>query len=69
MLSQCLVPSITKKVISYTLVLGQQPLIALKMQNYHYISKLIETFFIQNYIYSNATKYKSNNKTPGQTLI
>ena len=36
MLRQCLVPSITKKVNSYSLVLGQQPLIALQIQNFHY---------------------------------
>ena len=35
MLSQCLVPSITKKVISYSLVLGQQPLIALQIEYFH----------------------------------
>ena len=35
MLSQCLVVSITKKVSSHSLVLGQQPLIALQIQNFH----------------------------------
>ena len=35
MLSQCLVPSITKKVDSYLFVLGQQPLIALQIQTFH----------------------------------
>ena len=35
MLSQCHVPSITKKVISYSLVLEQQPLTALQIQNVH----------------------------------
>ena len=35
MLSQCLVPSITKKVHSYLFVLGQQPLIALQIQTFH----------------------------------
>ena len=34
MLRQCLVPSITKKVISYSLVLGEQLFIALSMQNF-----------------------------------
>ena len=34
-LNQCLVLSITKKIISYWLVLGQQPLIALQKQNFH----------------------------------
>ena len=32
MLSQCFVPSITEKAISYSLVLGQQPLAALQIQ-------------------------------------
>ena len=35
MLSQCLVSSITKKVNSYSFVLGQQPFIALQIQNFH----------------------------------
>ena len=35
MLSQCLVPSITKEVISYSLVVVQQALIALQIQNVH----------------------------------
>ena len=35
MLSQCLIPYITKKVNSYSLVLGQQRLIALQIQNFH----------------------------------
>ena len=34
MLSQCLVQSLTKKVISYSLGLGQQPLIILQAKNY-----------------------------------
>ena len=33
--SQCLVPYITKKVNSYSLVLGQQALIALQTQSFH----------------------------------
>ena len=32
---QCLVPSIKKKVNSYSLLLGQQALIALQIQNFH----------------------------------
>ena len=47
MLSQCLVPSITKKVISHLLALGQQPLTTLQIQNvYQSISIYlqIETF-------------------------
>ena len=35
MLSQCLIPYITKKVNSYSLVLGQQRLTALQIQNFH----------------------------------
>ena len=35
MLSQCLVPSITKKVNSDLLVLGRKPLIGLQIQNFH----------------------------------
>ena len=31
----CLVPSITKEICSYSLGLGQQPLIALRIQNFH----------------------------------
>ena len=58
---QCLLPSVTKKVISYSLVLEQQPLIALEIKKFikvfQYILKLIETFLIQNYFYSNAKKY------------
>ena len=34
-LSQCRIPSITKKVNSYSLVLGQQPFIALQIQNFY----------------------------------
>ena len=33
--NQCLVPSITKNISSYSLGLGQQPLIALPIQNFH----------------------------------
>ena len=36
MLSRCLVASITKKVISYLLVLRQQPLRALQTQDFHF---------------------------------
>ena len=55
MLSQCLVPSITKKVISYLLVLGQQPLITFQIQNFKYVFQYIllrslETFLIRNYV-------------------
>ena len=64
MLSQCLVPSITKKVISYSLVLGQQPLIALQIQIFfevfQYILKSTETFLTQRYFYNNP---KNTNKT------
>ena len=35
MLSQCLVPSVTKTAISYSLILEQQALIALQIQNFH----------------------------------
>ena len=35
MLSQCLVPYITMKVNSYSMVLRQQPLAALQIQNFH----------------------------------
>ena len=34
-LSQCLVPFISRQIISYSLFLGQQPLIALQIQNFH----------------------------------
>ena len=48
MLSQCLVLSITKKVSSYSLVLGQHPLTALQIQNFikvfQCILKSLETF-------------------------
>ena len=33
--NKCLVPSITKNVISYSLALGQQLLIAPQIQNFH----------------------------------
>ena len=62
MLNQYLVSSITKKVNSYLLVLGQQPLIALQIQNFHQSTsmypKIKETFLIQNYFYRNVKKYK-----------
>ena len=63
MLSQYLAPSITKNVISSSLVLAQQRFIALGIQTFNkvfqFILKSIETFFlIQNYFYSNAKKYK-----------
>ena len=35
MISQCLVPSITKKVSFYSLVLEQQPTAALQIQSFH----------------------------------
>ena len=62
MLSQCLVPSITKKVISYLLVLGQQSLIALQIfiKLFQYILKSLKTFLIQSYLYSIT---KNTNKT------
>ena len=63
MLSQCLVPSIIKKVISYKSVLGQQPLITLQIQNFQYILKSLETFLIRNYYYSNVKKYKWDQKS------
>ena len=52
MLSQCRVLSITKKVISYLLVLGQQPLMALQIQDlsikcFNYTSKSPETLLTQ----------------------
>ena len=63
MLSQYLAPSITKNVISSSLVLAQQRFIALGIQTFNkvfqFILKSIETFFlIQNYFYSNAKKYR-----------
>ena len=62
MVSQCFVLSVTKKVISYSLVLGQQQPIALQIQIFikvfQYIVKSIETSLIQKYFYSNAKKYK-----------
>ena len=65
-LSQCLLPSITKK-------RDVQPLIALQIQIFikvfQYILKSIETFLIQNYVYNNTKKYKSDKKQQGQTLI
>ena len=38
MFSQCIVPFVTNKVISYPLVLGQQPLKARQIQNFQNIS-------------------------------
>ena len=66
MLSQSLVPSITKKVNSYSLVLGQQPFIALQIQIFikvfQCILKSIKTFLIQNYFYSIAKKHTNKTK-------
>ena len=65
MLSQYLVSSITKKVVSYLLVLGQQPLIAFQTQIFikifQYSLKSIEAFLIPHYFmvipkYTNKTK-------------
>ena len=51
MLSQCLVPSITKKVISYLLTLGQPPLTALQIQNFQYsVSTYVKT--IRNFFFT-----------------
>ena len=73
MLSQCLVPSITKKVISYLLVLGQQPLIALQIEYFHLsISmhpKANKKILIQNHLYSNVKKIKIRQKEPRHMLI
>ena len=60
MFGQCLVPSITKKVISYSGVLGQQHLYSFKRKSFNevfqYISKSFETFLIRNHFYNNAKK-------------
>ena len=68
MLSQCQVPSLTKSVISYLLVLGQQPLIALQIKIFikvfQYILKSLQTVLIRNYFDSNTTVIpKNTNKT------
>ena len=66
MLSQCLVPSITKKFNSYSLVLALIPFkykILIKVFIKLCILKPIKTFLIQNYYYRNATKYQEDKKT------
>ena len=73
MLSLCLVPSINKKVISYLLLLEQQPFTALQIQTFHesisIFLKSIETFLIQNYFHSNfKTIQIRQKKNPGQIL-
>ena len=77
MLSPCLVPSITKKFSSYSLVLGQQQLqlSALRKQSkvFECMLKLLETYLIRSYFYSNTKKHKNKKKTSkkktGQILI
>ena len=75
MLRQCLVPHITKKVISYLLVLRQQPFIALQIQNFHWSISTIYLRIIRNFFNSKLFLQKSQkntNKTqkkPGQVLI
>ena len=66
MLRQCLVLSITKKGISYALFLfwdknHLQPYkYKVFIKVFQYILKLVETFLIRNYFYSNAKKYKQD---------
>ena len=79
MLSQCLVQSITKKVISYLLVLGQQPLRALQYILKYiwkiiiylktYVLKSLETFLIRKNDYSNAKKIQIRQKKSRPILI
>ena len=65
MLSQCLIPSLTRKVITYSLVLGQEHTIFIKLLQY--ILKSIEIFPIQNY-YTVMSK-NTNEEKLGQILI
>ena len=74
MLSQCPVPSITKNIFSYLMALGQQPLIALQIQIFHYILKYIlkstETFFISKLLIlmpKNTNKTKQTEKKINRT--
>ena len=68
MLSQCLLPSVTKKIISYLLILRQQPFRALQKQNFHWdISIFLKnqlTYFLFKILYSNG----KNTSKPGQTF-
>ena len=61
-----------QKVISYLLVLGQQPLIAFKykvfIKVFQYILKSLESFLIQKCFCSKAKKNKQDKKT-GQIPI
>ena len=57
MLSQCLVPSITKKVNSYSLVLEQEPLIV-----FQYILKSIKTFKFKTISTVMPKNINNNNK-------
>ena len=70
MLVQSLVPSITKKVVSYSLVLGKLPFTALQIKNFQWnialYIKSLETFLIWNSFYNNA---KNTNKTKKKGLI
>ena len=63
---QYLVPSRTKNVSFYSLVLGQHPLIAFQhkvfIKVFQCIWKSLETFLIRNYFYSNAKHYKQDKK-------
>ena len=54
MLSQCLVPSITKKGISYLLVLGQEPVLWLKSTQ---TVEMKENKIFSHGTYSNLTPY------------
>ena len=67
MLSQCLVPSITRNVISFSLVLGQQTYKTF-IKVFQYILKSIETVLIQNYFFNNTKKSNKTKKT-GKMLI
>ena len=70
MLSQCLVSHITKKVNSYFIGFGTTATL-LRLEPFKYkvfikvfqcILKSIKLFFIKNYLYSNAKKYKLDKK-------
>ena len=67
-------PSSVSSQKSQKIVLGQQPLIALKkykifIKVFQCILKSRKIFLIQNYFYNNAKKYKQDKKKTGKISI
>ena len=74
MLNHRLIPSIAKKVSSYSLALEREPLIALKLKYkifikvFQYILKSLKTLLIRN-ISMKIPKKTNKTKNPGRILI